>query len=308
MRFDLTDLRLFLAVAEAGSITHGAALAGLSLAAASERLREMEATGGVRLLDRGRRGVTPTEAGETLLHHARLILHQMTQMRGEIGQFARNLRSTVRLLANTAALTEILPARLAPWLAAHPQVDIDLRERQSVDIARSIALGFAEIGVLNAAVDTAGLELRPFAIDRLVVVAARGHALASRRTVMLAELAGEPFLALVGGAMSDYLDAQAARIGLRLRPRIRLHAFDDICRMAGAGVGIGIVPVLAARRAARPAGIAAIPLSDPWATRHLSLCTQTGVRLSPAAQDLLDHLGADRGAGSGDRPHPVPPG
>ncbi|MDT1062552.1 LysR substrate-binding domain-containing protein [Paracoccus sp. CPCC 101403] len=268
----------------------------------------MEATGGVRLLDRGRRGVTPTEAGETLLHHARLILHQMTQMRGEIGQFARNLRSTVRLLANTAALTEILPARLAPWLAAHPQVDIDLRERQSVDIARSIALGFAEIGVLNAAVDTAGLELRPFAIDRLVVVAARGHALASRRTVMLAELAGEPFLALVGGAMSDYLDAQAARIGLRLRPRIRLHAFDDICRMAGAGVGIGIVPVLAARRAARPAGIAAIPLSDPWATRHLSLCTQTGVRLSPAAQDLLDHLGADRGAGSGDRPHPVPPG
>lgn len=55
MRFDLTDLRLFLAVVEAGSITHGAAAANLSLAAASERLRDMEAVGGVSLLDRGRR-------------------------------------------------------------------------------------------------------------------------------------------------------------------------------------------------------------------------------------------------------------
>ncbi len=55
MRFDFTDLRLFLAVADAGSITHGAAEVNLSLAAASERLREMETTGGVRLLERGRR-------------------------------------------------------------------------------------------------------------------------------------------------------------------------------------------------------------------------------------------------------------
>ncbi|RZM25885.1 MAG: LysR family transcriptional regulator, partial [Sphingomonas sp.] len=76
MRFDLTDLRLFLAVVDAGSITHGAADVGLSLPAASERLRDMEATGEVVLLRRGRRGIAPTEAGEMLAHHARTILHQ----------------------------------------------------------------------------------------------------------------------------------------------------------------------------------------------------------------------------------------
>ena len=66
MRFDLIDLRLFLAVVDAGSITHGAADAGMSLPAASERLRDMEAAGEVLLLQRGRRGVSPTEAGEAL--------------------------------------------------------------------------------------------------------------------------------------------------------------------------------------------------------------------------------------------------
>jgi molybdate transport repressor ModE-like protein len=131
MRFDLTDLRLFLAIVEAGSITHGAAEAGLSLSAASERLRDMEAIREIMLLSRGGRGVAPTEAGEILAHHARTILHQMARMRGDIGQYARGLRASVRIFANTAATTEFLPGRLAPWMTAHPQIDVELKERQA---------------------------------------------------------------------------------------------------------------------------------------------------------------------------------
>lgn len=299
MRFDLTDLRLFLAVAEAGSITHGAAAAGLSLAAASERLREMEAVGGVRLLERSRRGVTQTEAGAALLHHARLILHQIAQMRGEIGQFATSVRSTVRVLANTAAMTEFLPARLAPWLAQNPQTDIELKERQSADIARSIALGFADIGVLSDAVDTAGLALYPFATDRLVVVTAREHALAEMKHLRFADLAGQPFLALSAGALQDHLEAQAARAGQHLRPRIALRSFSDICLMAGQNVGIGIVPETAARRVRKTAGIALVPLAEDWATRRLSLCVRPAGDLAPMAGSLLAHLGGAGGSKDG---------
>lgn len=295
MRFDLTDLRLFLAVAEAGSITHGAAEAGLSLPAASERLRDMEATGGVRLLERGRRGVTPTEAGEALLHHARLVLGQMARMRGEIGQFASGRRGTVRLFANTAAMAEFLPARLAPWLAAHPDADIALKERQSADIARAVASGFAEIGVLSDMVETAGLSLFPFATDRLVVVAAPGHVPAASRHLRFADLAGQPFLTLAEGALQDHLDAQAVRSGFRIRPRIRLRGFDDICRMAAAGVGIGIVPETAARRCRRSMRIAVTRLSDPWATRRLSLCIRSETELTPLAGSLLRHLRTETG-------------
>lgn len=290
MRFDLTDLRLFLAVAEAGSITHGAAEVGLSLAAASERLRNMEAAGGVRLLDRQRRGVVATEAGGALLHHARQILHQMAQMRGEIGQYAKGVRSTVRLLANTAAMTELLPSRLAPWLAAHPQVDIELKERQSIDIARSVARGFAELGILSDIADTTGLDLHPFATDRLVVVLARDHAFASARAISFAELAGEAFLSLAGGALQDHLNAQAARIGQPIRPRISLRTFSDMCMMAGQGVGIGIIPETAARRYRRSMNIAVIRLAEDWATRLLSLCVRSQAEMTPLARDLLSHL------------------
>jgi molybdate transport repressor ModE-like protein len=97
MHFDLTDLRLFLHVAETGSITAGAARSGLSLAAASARVRGMEVQTAVPLLERNRRGVEPTPAGRTLLHHARLVTGQVEMMRGELGEFARGLKGHVRL-------------------------------------------------------------------------------------------------------------------------------------------------------------------------------------------------------------------
>ncbi|WP_092901465.1 LysR family transcriptional regulator [Rhodobacter sp. 24-YEA-8] len=298
MRFDLTDLRLFLAVADAGSITHGAADAGLSLPAASERLRDMELSAGLRLLERGRRGVTLTEAGAALAHHARLITRQMAVMRGELGHYATDLRSTVRLLSNTAAMAEHLPQRLAGWMTAHPRVDLDLKERQSPDIARSVGAGFADIGVLSAAGAVQdGLILQPFANDRLVVVAAQTDDLAALRRVRLADLAGRSFIGLSASALQDHITAQAAAIGLHLHYRARLRSFEAICHMAGAGAGLGIVPQTAAARMKRPARIAIIPLAEGWAQRRLSVCIKAGIALSAPAQSLFTHLTGAASAG-----------
>jgi DNA-binding transcriptional LysR family regulator len=85
MRFDLTDLQLFLNTVEAGSITVGAQRTYIALASASARIRGMEEALGVELLVRGRRGVQPSPAGRTLLQHARIILQQVERMRGDMG-------------------------------------------------------------------------------------------------------------------------------------------------------------------------------------------------------------------------------
>src|SRR6516162_9135392 len=128
MRFDLTDLTLFVHVIEAGSITQGAGRMHLAIAAASTRIRNMEATLGTSLLRRERQGVHPTEAGRTLLHHAQVMLRQAERMRGDLVEYADGLRGQVRLMSNTNALTEFLPDPLSGFLAAHPQVNIDLEE------------------------------------------------------------------------------------------------------------------------------------------------------------------------------------
>src|ERR1700758_853215 len=102
MRFDLVDLALFIAVADSGSITNGALRVHLALASASARIKGLEAALGVALLKRGRRGVELTAAGESLLDHARIVLHNVEAMRGELAAFSGGLKATVRLLANTS--------------------------------------------------------------------------------------------------------------------------------------------------------------------------------------------------------------
>ena len=101
MRFDLADLSLFRHVVEAGSITHGAERAHLALAAASTRVRNMEDVLGAPLLTRSRQGVTPTQAGRTLLQHARTILRQAERLHEDLGAYGGGLAGQIRVLSNT---------------------------------------------------------------------------------------------------------------------------------------------------------------------------------------------------------------
>ena len=139
MRFDLVDLQLFVAVADARSITGGALRAHLALASASARIKGLEAALGTALLKRGRRGIELTAAGESLLDHARIILHQVETMRGDLSAYASGARASVHLLANTSGLSEHLPKALAAFLREHPDINLDIEERESTDIAAAIA-------------------------------------------------------------------------------------------------------------------------------------------------------------------------
>jgi DNA-binding transcriptional LysR family regulator len=291
VRFDLTDLRLFLHTAEAGSITAGAERAHLTLASASARIRGMEDTLGVPLLTRNRRGVETTAAGRTLVHHARVVLQQMDRMRGELGEYARGLKGYVRLLSNTAAMTEFLPETLSAFLAAHPEVDIDLEELVSHEIVEAIAQGRADIGIVNDAVDLSGLETFPFRHDRLVLVTARDHPLADRRELAFVETLQEDFVGLTGdNALQAYLAGHAARAGHRLKYRVRLRSFDAVCRMVERNVGVGVIPEHAAIRLQRSMGIRRVRLTDAWATRLLRICVRHFDDLPVFARQLIEHL------------------
>jgi DNA-binding transcriptional LysR family regulator len=293
MRFDLIDLRLFLLVVEAGSITHGAAQVHLALPSASARLRGMEEMIGHPLLERGRRGVTPTPAGDALAHHARIVLRQIEQMRGELGEYSKGLKAHVRLLANTAAVTEFLPQSLAAYPASHPTVDIDLKERLSTEIVKAVAGGLADIGIISDAVDCGVLQLLPFAIDRLVVIVPRTNPLAQHRHIAFQDIVGHEFVGLsVGSPLQDWLGEHALRSGQALSFRIRMRSFEGICRMVEHNVGFGIVPETAARKYQRSMAIRSIRLSDAWATRQLSLCMRDRASLSLQARELVDHLTA----------------
>ena len=291
MAFDLTDLRLFANVAEAGTITAGAEASCITPASASERIRGMEAVLGLPLLLRGRRGVTPTAAGRTLLSHALIVLRQVDRMQGELGDHASGLRGQVRVMCNSAALSDWLPDRLAAFLREHPGLSVDLDERPSQEIADAVRAGVCDVGVLADSVDATGLQVFLLGHDPLVVVVPRGHPWAGRRRIGFDEVAAVELVGLsAGSALDEHLAGHARRLGTRLRYRIRLRSFDAVCRMVGQGVGVGIVPASVAGRCGRAAGVSAVALTDSWAVRSMKVCVRDLDALSVHARRLVVHV------------------
>lgn len=292
MRFDLADLQLFLCVVDAGSITQGAVRAHLALASASERLRSIENAAGVALLERQPRGVSTTEAGDALAHHARLILRQQALLRGELQDFANGALGTLRLYANTSALSEFLPNKLAPWLAERPRLQVELKERTSSEIVRTINAGLAEAGIVTDAVEPGDLSLQPVAKDHLALIVPATHHLRTHKSIQFDAVADQPFVGLApGSAMQDHIDEQARRIGKTLNLRIRMKTFEGLCEMVAHGVGLGIIPLNIARRQQRRHGYHTLALNDDWARRQLCLCYRDWDELSAPMHSLLEHLG-----------------
>ncbi len=291
MRYDLIDLRLFVNVHAAGTITGGAEATHMTLASASERIRAMEQSLGLPLLVRERRGVQPTPAGRSLLHHARLVLLQLDHLQGELTAYGTGHKGHVRLLSNSSAISEHLPSILGDFLGRYPGISIDLEERPSEAIADALRSDACDVGIASDAVDLGGLHTEPFRADPLALVVARNHPLARRSATSLAEVADLAFVGLAeGSALQAHLAQHVRRLGKRLDYRIRLASFESVCRVVGQGIGIGIVPRAVAARCARSAGIKVLSLADAWAARRLVVCVRDRESLALSARQLVAHL------------------
>jgi DNA-binding transcriptional LysR family regulator len=291
MRFDLVDLQLFIAVADSRSITGGAMQVHLALASASARIKGLEQAFGTALLKRGRRGVELTAAGESLLDHARIIMHEVDAMRGDLAAFAGGARASVHMLANTSGLSEHLPKALAAFLREHSEINVDVEERESTDIAAAIANGAADLGFAAEHALPDSFERFLFTEDRLVLVSARRSAFAGRRQVDFQEAAGHDFVGLTNTtALNLHIAKHAAQLGMRFRFRARLRDFDAICQMVAADVGIAVVPEAAARRCAQSMPIAIVRIRDGWANRRLVICARNFRMLPRPAKQLVDYL------------------
>lgn len=291
---DFVDLRLIINVAEAKSLTRGAALSALSLAAASMRVKNIEAALGTPLLYRSKRGMSVTPAGEALVRHARLIFRQVDLMGAELRQFAKGVKGHVRLYANTTALSDFVPKVLGSFLAGHPQVDIELRELPSAGIVRAVLEGSADVGIVSGHVSTESLATFPYYVDHLVLVTAAAHPLAERGTIGFAEALEHDFVGRnPDSALHDFMTDMLSSYGRKQKLRIQVGSFEEMCRLIETGIGIGVLPISAVQRQARAHRLRVVRIEDEWSVQTLKICVRDPVALPDFARELIDFFVAD---------------
>lgn len=289
--FDITDFRLFINIAETSSLTRGAERSFLSVPATSNRIKNLEDNLNMRLLERSSQGVTLTNAGRTYLQHARVILAQLEMLTGDLQQYAIGLKGQFRLLANTTAITEYLPPVVGEYLKTHPDVHIDMRERLSDDIVRSVRDGSADLGIVSGSVVTDGLQSVPLVSSRLMVIAPLGHPLLSKGEAFFKEVLQYAFVSLLeGSAIHVFLSRAASALHIPMTIRVQVASLDAIFRMVDAGAGIAVVPQACFSRLKGEQNIGSCKLLDPWAVRTFQLCAQDFAGLPVFAREFANSL------------------
>ncbi|MEI2416701.1 LysR substrate-binding domain-containing protein [Orrella sp. JC864] len=292
-RIDLVTLSLFVSVVRLGSISAGARQAHLAVGAASKRIADLEAALGTALLYRHASGVQPTEAGQACLRHALRVLGEVEQMAGALSDYAHGVKGTVRLYANTSAITQFLADDLAAFMRAHPAVQIHMKEENSTTIVRALAENQADLGIFADRTPSGELAVYPYRGDQLVVVAPPRHPLAQARQLNFAQTLDYDYVGLSQStSLAMRLQEECERLGRELKLRIQVRGFDSICRMAVSTGFIGILPRLAAAPHAQSMQLTLIPLVDGWARRELIIGARETESLSSAARQLLSHLQA----------------
>ncbi|MET4162048.1 DNA-binding transcriptional LysR family regulator [Marinobacterium sp. MBR-111] len=291
MYFDLKDLQLFVCIAESESLTLGAKKANISLAAGSNRLKGFEEQLGSRLFYRENRGVSLTPAGNQLLRQARSILKLVDTVKSDFSTPDDDSSGHLRISANTTAVTEIMPSVLADFLACRHGVSIDLQEALNRDIVKAVIDGSADLGIVSDEVRGSGLEVIPFATDKLLLAVPNDNKLAGKDQVSFFETQTEPHISLhEGSSLFSFLEGIAREAGGEFKPRVQVFGFEAACRMVESGVGVAIVPESCAVRYIRTMNMKLVELSDTWAIRRRCLLLKDRDSLPRCGQKLIETI------------------
>jgi DNA-binding transcriptional LysR family regulator len=290
---DLTTLRLFVAVCETRNMARAGVQQNIVASAISKRLAQLEDTVGAPLLERQRRGVIPTPAGEIVLAHARAMLAAADRVARDMAEYGTGIRGQVRVLATVSSMAESLPDDIAAFLKIpeHRDIRVTLEECLSSDVVRALREGSAPLGVCWDAADLEGFETRSYRGDHLAAVVHASHPLANADSCTFEETLPFDHVGLPAQtAVYTMLSRYAAILGQALNYRAVVSTFDASLRCVRANLGLAIVPREVAEPLAPMLGVKIVPLSNDWARRRFALCYRNVQSLSPAARLLVDHL------------------
>jgi DNA-binding transcriptional LysR family regulator len=255
--YDLRRLRAFHAVARSGSFSAAARELAYTQSVVSHHVAALESEFGLTLVNRGTRPVSITDAGRRLLRHTEAAMGHITAAEDEMRAIAGLESGTLRMGAFLSASNSFVPAALAGFHAAHPDVEVQLEHVEEPAELRRLRSGDLDLAVVyrvRAGSQTEGpqrddgLDEAYLADDPFRVALPPTHRLCRRRELRLADLAAEPFIAPPSGGFAPYRTIlESLRADAGFEPNI-VHEVNDVTvarAFVAAGLGIAVLPELA---------------------------------------------------------------
>ncbi|MGY0398457.1 MAG: LysR family transcriptional regulator [Ostreibacterium sp.] len=287
----LTTIKLFVAVAEHGSIIKAAEASNIVSSAVSKRISDWEESLGVLLLLRKSRGVELTQAGEVALTYAKHILQLVERLEGEMSEFNQGKQGHISIAANPSSIIQFLPQDIANYLAYNTKVNVDLIEDVSRSIVNMVRNGTVDVGIIFDNGKNHDVELLSYRSDQLSIVAPKNHPLSEYQQIHFIDTLIYDYVGLQSGsAIRNLLRQQAEQLDKTIKFSVSVLSFSGVISMVGAGLGISILPTDAVRQEFDSTCFTLIELKDSWAKRDLKLAVREKESLPLLARNFVNYL------------------
>jgi DNA-binding transcriptional LysR family regulator len=282
---ELRQLEYLVAVAEEANFTRAAERINVAQPAVSAQIQRLERELGQTLVDRSRRAVRLTAAGEAVLPHARAALAAVRAIGVAADEVTRLVRGTVTIGTVTSHNVDI-PQLLADFHAEHPNVEITLGTDTSDNLIESVRTGRLDVAIASVgpAEVPDGLSIEVVTDEAINAAVCLADPLAKRKKIRLADLRDRTLIALpVGAGIRNQFDRACAKAGVS--PQIAFEASTPLALadLAGRGLGVAILP------ASVPGGRADLHALTfvPELRGRLVLAWRSAGPISPAARVLI---------------------
>jgi len=285
----LRQLESFLAVAREGSFTRAAKRIHLSQPTLSERIRDLETEMGKQLFSRRRRQVTLTEAGRVLEPYAAQIVAASESATQAMSALDGLRHGSLTIGASTTPGIYVLPRIIGRFRARHPGIALTLRIANSRTIEERVRAGHLDLGVVGGHVLGAGERcLTAGLLDELVLVVARGHPWAKRRSIDVTRFSQQPILMREEGSATRYVTERALqKAGVQCRAAMEFDHTEAIKQAVMAGLGVALVSVHAVRGEVAARKLVALRVRGLALRRHFHVIHAEGHPVSPSAQAFV---------------------
>lgn len=283
MNVGLRQLRAFLAVARRGSFTRAAEDVALSQSAVSLSVRQLENELGLKLLDRTTRQVQLTAIGSTLVATGSRLIDELDATLRELRDIGEQHRGRVVMACVPAVARSLMPKCVVYCANKWPSISLSIDDSAASEVIRKVARGEAEFGIASGEIASTDLLVQPLMDDPFRLVCRRDDPLAAKHSVRWTQLTGRRLVMLDNTSGSrQVIEAALSSTGTQVEVFLELAQPSSVLGMVETGVGIAIVPQLAAPRS-DDAVLATLRLVRPVVNRTILLLRRRDRSLSPAA-------------------------
>src|SRR5262245_25095204 len=287
----LDTLRLYCDTVRLQSFSRAAAARGVTQSAASQAIRQLEGQLDVALLDRSRRPLTPTAAGQAFFEACRDLLQGFDKARADLAATRERVEGTVRVAAIYSVGLHGLSRHMQPFRSAYPQARVLLECLHPHKVVEAVLEDEADLGILSYPQATRAIEVLPLRSEPMVLVTHPSHRLARRRLCTAADLVGERFVAFEQGlAIRKAIDRALRQRGVHVDVVMAFDNVETIKQAISINAGVSILPVPTVEKETGMRTLAAVPLGLPGLVRPIGIIVRRGRRLSPAVARFVQQL------------------